>query len=154
MSASTTSYTHENLTAVEDSAPKFGFEEVQEARFASDRLEAADTGISYHRVLPGKRQAFAHRHDEAEEIYVIVAGKGRMKLDDETGFFAHLFDDRGNHRTYHVGRDGAIWTFSEPESRATITVAPGGDRLDIVWQWKNGGAEWLPLCDRVALRSA
>ena len=74
--------------------------------------------------------------------------------DAETGFFAHLFDDRGNHRTYHVGRDGAIWTFSEPESRATITVAPGGDRLDIVWQWKNGGTEWLPLCDRVALRSA
>ena len=83
MSSTTSGYTHRNLTDVEDSAPKFGFEEVQEARFASDRLEAADTGISYHRVLPGKRQAFAHRHDEAEEVYVILAGQGRMKLDDE-----------------------------------------------------------------------
>jgi mannose-6-phosphate isomerase-like protein (cupin superfamily) len=83
MSSTTKGYTHRNLTDVEDSAPKFGFEGVQEARFASDRLEAADTGISYHRVLPGKRQGFAHRHDEAEEIYVILAGKGRMKLDDE-----------------------------------------------------------------------
>ena len=68
---------------VEDSAPKFGFEGIQEARFASDELDAADTGISYHRVMPGNRQAFAHRHDEAEEIYVVLAGKGRMKLDDD-----------------------------------------------------------------------
>jgi mannose-6-phosphate isomerase-like protein (cupin superfamily) len=83
MSSTTSGYTRRNLTEVEDSAPKFGFEGIQEARFASDRLDAADTGISYHRVAAGKRQAFAHRHDEAEEIYVILAGKGRMKLDDE-----------------------------------------------------------------------
>jgi mannose-6-phosphate isomerase-like protein (cupin superfamily) len=83
MSSTTSGYTRQNLAEVEDSAPKFGFEGVQEARFAGDRLDAAHTGISYHRILPGKRQAFAHRHDEAEEIYVIVAGSGRMKLDDE-----------------------------------------------------------------------
>ena len=35
------------------------------------------------RVKPGCRQAFAHRHDEAEEIYVILSGSGRVKLDDE-----------------------------------------------------------------------
>ena len=83
MASSTTGYTHENLTAIEDSAPKFGFAGIQEARFASDDLDAADTGISYHRVMPGKRQAFAHRHDAAEEVYVVLAGTGRMKLDDE-----------------------------------------------------------------------
>jgi mannose-6-phosphate isomerase-like protein (cupin superfamily) len=82
MSASTTAYTHENLTAIEDSAPKFGFAGIQEARFATEDLDASDTGVSYHRVMPGKRQAFAHRHDEAEEIYVVLAGTGRMKLDD------------------------------------------------------------------------
>jgi mannose-6-phosphate isomerase-like protein (cupin superfamily) len=35
------------------------------------------------RVKPGQRQAFAHRHDQAEEIYVILSGTGRIKLDDE-----------------------------------------------------------------------
>jgi hypothetical protein len=69
------------------------------------------------------------------------------------GYVAHLFDDRGHHRTYEVAQHGPIWTFSEPETRATITIDPGGARLDIVWQWKNGGTEWLPLCDRVALRT-
>jgi len=83
MSASTTSYTHENLTAVEDSAPKFGFAGVQEARFATDDLDAAETGVSYHRVAAGKRQGFAHRHDAAEEVYIVLAGTGRMKLDDD-----------------------------------------------------------------------
>ena len=31
----------------------------------------------------GKRQAFAHKHDQAEEVYVVLAGSGRLKLDDE-----------------------------------------------------------------------
>ena len=31
----------------------------------------------------GKRQPFGHKHDEAEEVYVVIAGKGRIKLDDE-----------------------------------------------------------------------
>ena len=29
------------------------------------------------------RQAFAHRHDEAEEVYVVLSGSGRVRLDDE-----------------------------------------------------------------------
>ena len=76
-------YTLKKLTDVEDSAPKFGYGEVQEARFANDDLDAEHTGVSHHRVKAGKRQGFAHRHDEAEEVYVVLAGSGRVKLDDE-----------------------------------------------------------------------
>jgi mannose-6-phosphate isomerase-like protein (cupin superfamily) len=76
-------YTLKRLTDVEDSAPKFGFSDVQEARFANDDLETEHTGVSHLRVKPGARQAFAHRHDNAEEIYVVLAGSGRVKLDDE-----------------------------------------------------------------------
>ena len=79
----TANYTRKNLASVEDSAPKFGFEDRQEARFANDDLNAEKTGLSYHTVKAGKRQAFAHRHDAAEEIYVILAGTGRLKLDDD-----------------------------------------------------------------------
>jgi mannose-6-phosphate isomerase-like protein (cupin superfamily) len=76
-------YTLRRLTDVEDSAPKFGFSDVQEARFANDDLETEHTGVSHHRVKAGERQAFAHRHDNAEEVYVVLAGSGRVRLDDE-----------------------------------------------------------------------
>jgi mannose-6-phosphate isomerase-like protein (cupin superfamily) len=79
----TAPYTHKKLTDVEDSAPKFGYGELQEARFARNDLDAEQTGISHHRVRPGKRQGFAHRHDKAEEVYVVISGSGRVKLDDD-----------------------------------------------------------------------
>ena len=77
------SYTIKNLREVEDMAPKFGFSEVQEARFPREDLEADSIGLAFHVVKPGKRQAFAHRHENAEEIYVVLEGSGRLKLDDE-----------------------------------------------------------------------
>jgi mannose-6-phosphate isomerase-like protein (cupin superfamily) len=75
-------FTFKKLTDVEDSAAKFGVGDVQEARFAKDDLEAEDTGLSNHRQNAGKRQAFAHRHENAEEVYVVLGGAGRVKLDD------------------------------------------------------------------------
>jgi mannose-6-phosphate isomerase-like protein (cupin superfamily) len=77
------SYTIKNLRDVEDVAPKFGFSEVQEARFARTDLESETIGLAFHRVRPGRRQAFAHRHEQAEEIYVVLSGSGRIKLEDE-----------------------------------------------------------------------
>ena len=77
------SYTMKNLDEVEDSAPKFGYEELQEARFAGQDLDAEATGVALMRVKPGQRQGFAHKHDEAEEVYVVISGSGRIKLDDE-----------------------------------------------------------------------
>jgi mannose-6-phosphate isomerase-like protein (cupin superfamily) len=76
-------YTHKNLSEVEDSAPKFGMSEHQEAHFAHGALDCEQVGFSHHRVKPGKRQGFAHKHDEAEEVYVVVSGSGRVKLDDD-----------------------------------------------------------------------
>lgn len=76
-------YTHKNLGEVKDSAPEFGVGEFHEARFARQDLEAERTGLSHIKVKPGKRMPFGHKHDEAEEIYVVIAGSGRVKLDDE-----------------------------------------------------------------------
>src|SRR3954452_2871594 len=73
-------YTLKKLSEVEDSAPRFGFAEHQEARFAAADLEAEHTGVSFHRVKPGNRQAFAHKHEQAEEVYVVIAGSGRVEL--------------------------------------------------------------------------
>jgi quercetin dioxygenase-like cupin family protein len=76
-------YTHKNLGEVKDSAPGFGADEFQEARFAREDLDAEQTGLSHIKVKPGKRMPFGHKHEEAEEIYVVIAGSGRVKLDDE-----------------------------------------------------------------------
>ena len=76
-------YTHKKLTDVKDSAPEFGIGEIAEARFAKDDFSAEDTGFSFHRVKPNQRQPFGHNHEEAEEVYVVVRGSGRIKLDDE-----------------------------------------------------------------------
>ena len=76
-------FTVKNLRDVEDMAVKHGFSDNQEARFAREDLDAEATGVSLQLVRPGKRHAFAHRHNEAEEIYVVLRGSGRVKLDDE-----------------------------------------------------------------------
>ena len=76
------SYTIKNLREVEDVAPRFGFDAVQEARFAWRPLEAEDTGLAYHVIKPDQRGK-AHRHDAAEEIYVVLSGTGRINLDGE-----------------------------------------------------------------------
>ena len=77
------SYTIKNLREVEDAAEKGGFSDVQEARFEHRDLEAEQTGVSFQVVKPGKRHAFGHHHKEAEEIYVVLSGAGKVKLDDE-----------------------------------------------------------------------
>ena len=78
-----TGYTHVNLDDVEDMAPRFGYQDQGEARFANRPLSAVRTGVSHQRLRPGVRQAFGHRHHHAEEVFVVLAGSGRVKIDDE-----------------------------------------------------------------------
>ncbi len=53
------------------------------ARFARNELNSPELGVSRFSFDPGERFAFAHRHREQEEAYVVIAGSGRIKLDDE-----------------------------------------------------------------------
>lgn len=77
-------YTKVSIDAVPDLAPDHGMAERQEARFATGTLEAAATGLAIHRLKPGKRQGFGHRHTNAEEVCLVLSGSGRVRLDDET----------------------------------------------------------------------
>jgi mannose-6-phosphate isomerase-like protein (cupin superfamily) len=79
----TQAYTVTKLREVEDAAARHGFSETQESRFPQRDLDARETGLSLHTLRPGKRQPFAHRHREAEEVYVVLSGSGRVKLDDD-----------------------------------------------------------------------
>ncbi len=76
------SYTIKNLRDLDDVAPRFGFDSIQEARFAFRALDADDTGLAYH-VIKADQHGGAHRHEAAEEIYVVIAGGGRVNLDGE-----------------------------------------------------------------------
>jgi mannose-6-phosphate isomerase-like protein (cupin superfamily) len=76
-------YTLKNLRDTEDSAPKFGLSEQGEAHFPREELEAESIGLSYQILKPEKRSAFGHRHEHAEEVYVVLSGGGRIRLDDE-----------------------------------------------------------------------
>lgn len=98
-----------NLLATEDSAVKFGFGHVGEARFPNEDLGTQQTGLSLHSVKPNQRQAFAHRHEEVEEIYVVLHGSGRAKLDDEIveiGERDALRVDPGTWRCFEAGPEG------------------------------------------------
>jgi mannose-6-phosphate isomerase-like protein (cupin superfamily) len=76
-------YTIKNLREAKDVAAEAGLSDSLEARFAHEDLDSDRSGISYQVMKAGKRQPFAHRHGEMEEIYVVLSGTGKVKLDDE-----------------------------------------------------------------------
>jgi mannose-6-phosphate isomerase-like protein (cupin superfamily) len=84
-------HTQINLTDVEDAAPAAGLGGRWEARVAREDLDAEQTGLTHFRLRPDKRSPFMHRHMRAEEVYVILGGTGRIKLDDEI-FDVHALD--------------------------------------------------------------
>ena len=54
-----------------------------EFRLATGALELEEAGLGYQRVPPGYRFPYGHMHKTQEEVYVVLRGSGRMKLDDE-----------------------------------------------------------------------
>ena len=102
-------YAKTNLRSVDDSAAAHGLSDTQEARFARGDLGAEQTGLNLLSVKPSRREAFAHRHGAAEEIYVVLSGSGRVKLDDDLVELAPLDAVRvspGVTRTFEAGPDG------------------------------------------------
>jgi len=77
-------YTKLNLKKdVEDQGPNFGYEGKMEARMARVPLELEHSGVSLLGLAPNFRIPFAHRHKTQEEIYVLISGSVRVKLEDE-----------------------------------------------------------------------
>jgi quinol monooxygenase YgiN/mannose-6-phosphate isomerase-like protein (cupin superfamily) len=113
-------YTIEQLTDIDDMAPKFGLGEMGESRFPTEDLAAQETGIGHFRLRPGKRQPFGHRHDQAEEVYVVLSGSGRVKLDDEIEQIGQLDAIRVAPvvtRAFEAGPDGLEYIVFGPRRR-------------------------------------
>jgi mannose-6-phosphate isomerase-like protein (cupin superfamily) len=79
-----------------------------EGRFGRGPLGARDVGVSHWRYAPGLRGG-SHTHTEQEEVYVVVAGSGRVRLDDEivdVGRFDAVRVSPGAVRAFEAGPDG------------------------------------------------
>lgn len=76
-------YTIVNLKEVEDQAPNFGLSPDLEARFARVALDAQLIGLTYQRLAPNFQVPWGHTHKTQEEMFVVISGSMRVKVDDE-----------------------------------------------------------------------
>ena len=76
-------YTVVNIKDVEDMAASHGLSPNMESRFARTNLEMEQGGVGYFRYAPNFRAPFGHTHEDQEEVYVVVNGSARIKLDDD-----------------------------------------------------------------------
>jgi mannose-6-phosphate isomerase-like protein (cupin superfamily) len=114
-------YTVVNLEEVEDMAPKFGLAPGLQSHFARVPLELERSGLSLYRIAPGFRLPFGHRHGEQEEVYVVVQGSMRMKVDDEIVELRRLDALRvpgSAWRAFEAGPEGAeLLAFGAPNTQ-------------------------------------
>jgi mannose-6-phosphate isomerase-like protein (cupin superfamily) len=74
-------YTIINLKELDNSAGEHAPD--LEAYFGRKHLDSEHLGVSYFRYGPGFRSGIGHSHREQEEVYVVVNGSGRIKLNDD-----------------------------------------------------------------------
>ena len=117
-------------TDVEDQAPKFGLSPGLESRFARLPLALENSGLSYFRVAPGFRVPFGHVHGKQEEVYLVLSGSARVRLDDEVievGEWDTIRIPPGVWRGFEGGPEGAeILAFGAPNTEnADIEMQQG-----------------------------
>jgi quercetin dioxygenase-like cupin family protein len=114
-------YTLLNLKGdVEDMAPRFGYAPNVEARFARQPLGLEKSGMSYFKIAPSFRMPFGHRHGEQEEVYLVLSGGARVRLEDEVvelGLLDAIRVPGSVTRGIEAGPDGAeIVVFGAPNT--------------------------------------
>jgi len=102
-------YTKQNLNEVEDQAPNFGMPTEMEARFARTALEVETLGLSMFTLAPNFRVPFGHKHEGQEEVYVVLRGSARIKVEDEiveVGPYDAIRFDMDTMRDVEAGPEG------------------------------------------------
>ena len=102
-------FTRRNIKDLEDVGPRFDGAPDLEFRMATDALDLEQSGLSYQRVPAGYRFPYGHTHKTQEEVYVVLRGSGRMKLDDEIvelGEWDTVRVSPGTWRGYEAGPEG------------------------------------------------
>ena len=113
-------YTIVNLKEVEDQAPNFGLSPDLEARFARVALDAELIGLTYQKLSPNFHIPFGHKHKTQEEVYVVLSGSLRIKLDDEV-------KELGPWDAVRISKETMRGLEAGPEGVEIIAIgAPGG----------------------------
>jgi uncharacterized cupin superfamily protein len=103
-------FTHTNIRKdVADVGSNFDGAPDLEFRLATGPLGLERSGLGFQRIPPGYRFPYGHTHRKQEEVYVVVGGSGRMKLDDEIIELEPWDAVRvapGTWRGYEAGPDG------------------------------------------------
>ena len=68
---------------VDNAAEQYGMGPDLETRFGRKALDVEGGGFSYQRMAPNYVLPFGHRHGNHEEVYLVLSGSGRAKLDGE-----------------------------------------------------------------------
>jgi mannose-6-phosphate isomerase-like protein (cupin superfamily) len=104
---------------VADVGSNFGGPSDLEFRVARNELELEESGLTYQRIPPDYRFPYGHTHKRQEEVFVVVGGSGRMKLDDEIVELKKFDAVRippGTWRGYEAGPEGLeILVFGAPK---------------------------------------
>jgi quinol monooxygenase YgiN/uncharacterized cupin superfamily protein len=116
------------LDDVEDQAPQAGLGEVQQMRSLVAALALERTGITLQKILPGQRQAFGHSHVNAEEAYIVLAGSGTLRLNDEelplrAREAVRMAPDLT--RAVEAGPDGVEFLAVGPRHQGDFAMVPG-----------------------------
>ncbi len=115
---------------VEDMAPRFQLSPGLESRFARKPLALERSGVTYYKIAPGFRTPFGHKHGEQEEVYVVVSGNARLKLEDEVRELSQWDAIRiapDTMRCLEGGPDGAeVLAFGAPNTDGKdVEMVPG-----------------------------
>jgi uncharacterized cupin superfamily protein len=122
-------YTHKNLREVDDKAPEFGMPSQMQSRFAGQAMGLERTGLTHFTLEPGFRIPFGHRHEEQEEVYVVVKGSARIKVGDDVLDLRELDAVRVSGdtiRNLEGGPEGAeVIAFGERATQDQSEMVPG-----------------------------
>jgi len=123
-------YTKKNLRSdVENQAPKFDMPSEMQARFGRSALDGKTLGLSLIKLEPGFRIPFGHKHSGQEEVYVVVRGSGRIKVDEEiveVGEWDAIRFDKGTMRNVEAGPDGIEYlAFGAGDDPRDAEMTPG-----------------------------
>jgi mannose-6-phosphate isomerase-like protein (cupin superfamily) len=122
-------YTRAKLTEVENMAPQFGLPPEMQSRFAKRALGLERTGATLFELAPNFRIPFGHRHEAQEEVYVVVEGSVRIKIEDdvlelEQWDAVHVPGD--TMRNLEAGPEGAkVLAFGESATQEQSEMVPG-----------------------------
>jgi uncharacterized cupin superfamily protein len=113
-------FTRKNLRKdLPDAGSNFDGSPDLEFRLAGAALGLGQAGMSFQRIPPGYRFPYGHTHKRQEELFVVVGGSGRMKLDEEI-IDVEAWDavrvPPGTWRGYEAGPDGLqLLVFGAPK---------------------------------------